>query len=136
MANMSNYLEQQLLAAIFKNQSYSAGTVYVALCTSALTDADTGASLSEPNTGAGYVRKSTAPTDWSTHITDDGTIENVNNIEWLDVTWSDTIVAVALTDASAGGNVLFWGPLITPKVVSIDDSVRFSPGALIVQIDD
>lgn len=136
MANMSNWLEQQLLGAIFKGQSYSNQTVYVALCTNTLNDTTTGSQLAEP--GGNYQRQATTASDWSVvdGTTFDGTVNNITDIEWEDVTWADTIIAVALVNQASGGEVLFWGQLVNAKTVSVDDSVRFMVGSLVVQIDD
>lgn len=137
MADMSNYLEQQLLLAIFKQQSYSASATYIALLTAAADDSSTGSSISEPSTAAGYARVLAAAGDWSNPAAvTDGTIYNVNPIEWEDVTWSATIAGVAICDAQTGGNVLFYADLATPKQVDFDDTVRFAANALVVQIDD
>lgn len=44
-----------------------------------------------------------------------------------------TIVSFALMDASSGGNMLYFGSLSTPRLVSPSDQVRFPTGALVVQ---
>lgn len=47
-------------------------------------------------------------------------------------TWG-TIVAIALMDASSGGNMLYFGSLTTPRLILAADQIRFPLGQLVVQ---
>lgn len=134
MANMSDYLEDKILRALFLNQTYASPTVYVALLTATPDDTSTGSSIAEPPVASGYVRQQAAAAKWAAPI--DGTIKNSDDIKWEDVTWAAEITSVALCDEEQGGNVLFWGELATAKQIAIGDSVTFRPDALAIQIDD
>lgn len=139
MANMSNYLETQILNHLFRGTPYTApATIYVALCTDTLDDTfENGSDLPEPSAANGYVRKPIASTaaKWSAP-TEDGIIKNVEEVKWDKVQWEDTIRAVALCNAATGGKVLFWGDLSREKVVTQDDSISFAADSLSIQIDN
>jgi hypothetical protein len=140
MANMSNYLEQQILNHLFRGTAYTAPTkLYIALCTDTLDDDATGASLPEV-TADGYERKSIDSNAGSwTAPDEEGIVKNVDEIKWDKVTWEATIKAIAICDDGPDplqGNVLFWGALTKEKVVTEDDSVSFAEEALSIQIDN
>lgn len=131
---MSNYLEEQILRALFKNVLYPSPLVHIALLTEIPDDSDTGATIAEPSDADGYTRKEAPSAKWGDPI--DGIIKNNDDIKWEDVEWTATIVAVALCDALNGGNVLFWGELASAKTISIGDSITFRPDALSIEIDN
>jgi len=140
MANMSNYLEVQVLNHLFRGTPYTAPTrVYIALCTDTIDDETDGTSLPEV-TATGYERK---PIDcdagaWS-EPDDDGIIKNIEEVKWDKVEWEATIKAIAICDDGPDplqGNVLFWGTLTKEKVVTADDSISFAEEALSIQIDN
>lgn len=134
MANMSDYLEEKILKALFKNEFYASPTPYIALLTAVPDDTSTGSTISEPSTEDGYARQLADSTKWGDP--DDGTIKNSADIKWEDVEWTATIVAVAICDAVEDGNVLFWGELASTKQIAFGDSVTFRPDALSIEIDD
>lgn len=134
MANMSDYLEEKILKALFKNQPYPSPTPYIALLTTVPDDAATGGSIAEPSTEEGYARQLADSSKWGNPS--DGIIKNNNDIKWEDVEWTATIVAVAICDALEGGNVLFWGELASTKQIAVGDSITFRPDALSIEIDD
>jgi hypothetical protein len=146
IANMSNFLENKVIDFVFRGQAFTpAESLYLALCTSTPTDASTGNTIAEV-TGGDYTRKqiTSDTTSWlstqgntaSTSTGTSGTTSNANSVSWTNVTWSATITAVALVDAASGGNVYFWGPLLSSKTVSSGDSVTFNAGNLSIQIDN
>lgn len=146
MANMSNYLENKLIDFIFRGVSYSApATLYVALCTSAVSDSSTGSTISEVS-GGNYARVSITSntTNWYTTNGDtaatssgtNGTTGNANTISWNSVTWAATVTDVAICDAASGGNVLFFGTLSASKSVASGDSISFAANSLTLQIDN
>lgn len=120
---LSNYLENKLIDFLFRGVSYSPpSNLYVALCNAVPTAATTGSTLAEVS-GGNYTRKPVvaSASTWYTTQHDTGSVStgtsgltgNVNAINWQSVTWSDTVVAVAVCDALTAGNLLYF--------VSIDD---------------
>src|SRR5437764_12378353 len=116
MAAMSDYLENKIIDQLFRGVSYSfPSTVYIALCTSATTDSQTGSTITEVS-GGDYTRKSVSCgtgtfTDTSggtagTSSGTGGTTSNVTAVTWTSVTWSATVTHVATWGASTAGNVL------------------------------
>jgi len=94
--------------------------------------------------GTGYARKEiiksggTADNHWvaPTQLGNgDWTVDNADAIIWNEATaaWG-SINAVALMDASSGGNVWWWIDLSTPKAVSPPDILRISTGMLDIQM--
>lgn len=132
MAAISNYLEEAVLNAVFRNQSYSSPTnIYVALYTSDPTDADSGTEVS----GGGYGRQLitfNAPTQ----ISGKAQIVNAADIKFpiATGTWG-TVTHIGLRDANVSGNLLFYGPLSTPKTISVDDQLVFGAGDLKISLD-
>jgi hypothetical protein len=123
MAAMTNYLENALVNAVFRNTTYtSPATVYVGLFTSDPTDAMSGTEI----TGAGgYARQVVtfgAPSN--------GAISNTGALTFgpaSGATWG-SITHMAIFDAVSGGNGLVHGSLATPKTVDVGDSLVFAIG--------
>lgn len=146
MAGMSNYLENKLVDFVLRGQSFTPPTtLYVALCTATPGDTDTGSTITEVS-GGNYSRQSLTSntTNWyTTNGNNDnassgtnGTTGNATTISWSSVTWSGTVTAVALCDASSGGNMLFYTALAAPKTIASGDSVSFATNSLTIQIDN
>lgn len=146
MANMSNYLENKLIDFLFRGAAFSPpATLYIALCTATPTDSNTGSTISEI-TGGNYSRQALTSntTNWSTTQGDTsatstgtgGTTTNQSVVAWNSVTWTGTVAAVAICDASSGGNLLWWGVLTSSKTVASGDSVSFAANDLSIQIDN
>lgn len=130
----SNYLENALLDHVFGNSTYSApANIYIALCTTAPTDASTGSTIVEANY-TGYARKSTSASDWD--AASSGSIDNGGELAFAACTGgSSTVTHFALVDADAAGNVLFWGELTAQLAVSNGITPKFAAGALAVTAD-
>lgn len=133
MSAMSDYLEGQIRAHIFRTASFAKPTVLaVALFTTAPSDAGGGVEVS----GGSYARVQRDPLDanWSAPDATGGQTANVAALTFPSPTadWG-TVVAVGIFDATSGGNLLFWGPMATPRVVSNGDPApTFPAGTLIV----
>ena len=116
MAQMSNYLEENLINLVFRNTAFATpGTVYVALYSTDPTDADTGTEL----TGDGYARQSVTfgvPTDGVSLNTADVVFDPAT-ADWAAVTH------IAIRDALTAGNMLMHAPL--PSSVSILNTNTF-----------
>lgn len=125
----SDYLEEAMLKHVLGGPDYQRpGTVYVALYTVDPTDAGGGTEVS----GGGYARASISNTAaaWSPAG------KNANAISFPTATedWGE-VVAFGLLDAATGGNLLYWGELTTPRMVSAGQSKQFGVGALAVTED-
>ena len=128
MAGFSDYLEGKLLAHTFSNTAYtSPSTVYLALYTTAPTDAGGGTELS----GSGYARQSCAFT------TTGNQASNTSAVEWPTATGSwGTVVAVGVFDSSSGStNLLAWNNLSASKTISTGDVFRINAGDLDIDLD-
>ena len=135
MSQMSDYLEGQVRAHIFRTASFTKPTVLaVALCTAAPTNASTGATITEVS-GGSYARVQRDPLDanWTAASSTDGLTDNAADITFPTATanWG-TVTHVAVLDSVTlgAGNVLFWGALDASKVVNNGDTFKFLAGAL------
>lgn len=124
MSDLSNYLEDAMLNAVFRNTSYtSPATVYVALFTAAPGEAGGGTEVS----GGGYARKSVTFGAPSSNI-----IANTNDVTWTASGANyGTIVAIGFFDASSGGNLLAYKP-VSNQVVNDGNTYHFPIGNLTV----
>lgn len=131
----SDYLEAKVLDHVLGGPDYTrAASVYVALFTATPADAGGGTEVS----GGAYARVSMTnnSTNWPAAT---GTATNKANgtavtFPRATVAWG-TVAAFAIFDASTAGNLLYWGPLTTPKAVAIDDVPSFAAGALVITED-
>lgn len=127
MAELSNYLENELYDQVFRNLAAPAiATVYVALYTTNPTDADSGTEV----TGGSYARETVAFTAPS-----DGAGDNSADITFTTATanWG-TITHVGLRDALTAGNLLMHSPLAASKVVNNGDTFKINTGDLDVSL--
>jgi hypothetical protein len=123
----TDYLENKLLAHTFSNTAYtSPSTVYVALYTVAPTDSTTGTEV----TGGAYARQSASFTTTASATT------NASAIEYPTATAGyGTVVAVAVLDASSGGNMLAFASLDTSKTIATGDVFRIPAGDLDITLN-
>ena len=151
-AATSNYLQNQTLDFLFRNQSinvnsksasFSAQTTdYVELATSTSTAQACGTEVSAG--GYGRVGVASALSAWSgtqgsgtttassNSSGSSGTISNNNPVTFGAPTanWG-TITSFCMIDSSSGGNLLIYAPLTTPKTVNNGDAApSFAAGAL------
>lgn len=146
MAALSDYLENKLIDALLRGQSYTMpATTYVALFTT--NDNDANSSAVEVS-GGSYARVAVTSSlaNWagtqsagSTTASSGtgGTTSNNNAITFPAPTanWG-TITGFGVFDASSSGNLLFYGALTTNKTVNNGDAApSFAAGALTFQID-
>ena len=145
MAALSNYMENKIIDAMFRNQSFpSIPTLYFACFTVAPTDTGGGTEV----TGGSYARaavtasmanfagtQGAGTTSGSTGTS--GTTSNNIDIQFPSPTanWG-TVLAMAVFDAASGGNMLCYGPISPAKVVNSGDiPSKFSIGQWAFQID-
>ena len=130
MVSFSDHLEDGLLDHVFgtgegKSLAFTQPDKYVALCTVAVTDTNTGTSITEPS--GSYARVVMATWDEAAS----GATENTNDILFAQATASwGTILDFAICDASTVGNVLCYGALTISKSVASGDTPKFATGDL------
>ena len=127
MAELSNYLENELIDHLLRNLAFtSPTTVYVALYTDDPTDADAGTEV----TGGSYARQSVA-----FGAPSDGAADNSSDITFptASASWG-TITHIGLRDAVTAGNLLFHSPLAASKAVGNGDTFKINAGDLDVSL--
>jgi hypothetical protein len=137
--SLSNYTEGKVLEHIVGKTSFTMpSAVYIALLTSAPTDATTGATLAEPSTtGTAYARKLTSGSDWGASTGD--SITNAATITFATATgagWG-TITHIALVDNGTvgAGNVLAWGDVSVAKQILSGDTASYPASNLTINLD-
>ncbi len=119
MAQMSNYLETNLINHVFRNATFSTpGSVYAALYSTDPTDADSGTEL----TGDGYARKEAlfgVPSDGVT-VNSADIVFDTATLDW------DEVTHVGVRDALTGGNLLMHKILTTPVSTTSGNNFRIA----------
>lgn len=118
---MTDYLEDALRDHVLRNTAYtSPGTVYLALFSTATTDAGGGTEA----TGGSYARQAVT---FGAGGSGTGAADNSGTVTFDNMpagTWTHG----ALFDASSAGNMLFHAPLTASKTTGAGDSIDFDPG--------
>lgn len=131
MSNMSDYLEVQLRAHLFRTGSFTKPTVLgVGLFTVTPSDAGGGTEV----TGGSYARVNLPPLDanWTAPDATGGLTDNAVAITFPtpSANWG-TVVAFGIFDATTAGNLLVWGPISPNKTINNGDPApAFAIGAL------
>ncbi|WP_068616609.1 phage tail fiber protein [Paenibacillus tuaregi] len=129
--NVSNYLAKALLNETFRGIEYvKPDTVYMALYTSNPTAADTGREV----TGGAYARQTltfAAPTVESGRQT----IKNSADIQFPVATadWG-TVTHMGIRDAATGGNLLYYGPLDSPRSILTNDRFKMLANSAVLTL--
>lgn len=128
MAELSNYLENQLLDHVLRNVSYtSPTTVYVGLYTSDPGDDNSGTEVS----GGSYARQILSVTTAS-----GGIVTSSADVTFPQATGSwGTISHIGLLDALTSGNLLMHTPLTTSRAIETGDVLKISTGSLTASLD-
>jgi hypothetical protein len=131
MSAFSNYLEDQITAWI-------AGTTFATAPTETFVQLYNGNPTDTGSSGTAlYSRVSVASGagSWTRGTGGNGTITNASAFT---ITSSATATAsathVAVWDASASGNLLFFGELTTAKTIASGDEVKFNASALTLTV--
>lgn len=130
MSAFSNYLEDQITGWIAGTSMTAPTATFVQLYSQDPTDAGSA-------TGALYSRVTVASGagSWTRGTGGAGTITNASAIT---ITSSATATAsathFAVFDASATGNLLFYGALSTNKTIASGDEVKFNASALTLTV--
>ena len=128
MAELSNYLENQLLDHVLRNVSYtSPTTVYVGLYTSDPGDDNSGTEVS----GGSYARQILSVTTAS-----GGIVTSSADVTFPQATGSwGTVSHIGLLDSLTSGNLLMHTPLTTSRLIESGDILKISTGNLTAQLD-
>ena len=142
---IGNATENSLIDWFLRGQTYTPpATVYIALATTAGSDAACGTEVS----GGSYARASIASslTNWAGTQSSGSTVASSgtggltsNNIAINFATPSagwGTVVEFCAMSASTGGTLLFRNALTTSKTINSGDTVSFPIGSLTFQIDN
>lgn len=132
MSALSDYLEEALLNHTLRNVAYTpAATVYAALYITNPADDDSGTEVA----GGSYARQAIT----FTAAAPDGTgysCSNNGNLTFPVTTGAWGLVAyIAVKDALAGGNLLFYGAATVSKNVGVDDQVVIATGNLVCKLE-
>jgi len=133
MSQASDFLENALADHVTSKTAYTKPTnVFIALCTAAVADNDTGTTITEAAYG-GYARQSTAGADWNAAAA--GLANNANVITFPEATsGSETETDVAACDASSAGNLLWFDVLTTALPVVTGTQPKFNATDLSVAV--
>lgn len=127
MSSFSDYAENAILNHVFRNVALtSPAAVYLALYTTAPTDAGGGTEVS----GGGYARQAItfgAPAS--------GVISNTSAVS-LTATGANfgTITAVGVFDAASGGNLVAWDGIVS-ATINDGDTISFPIGEIDISLD-
>lgn len=143
MANMSDYLENEIIDHIFRAGTFTAPTVIaVALFTAAPSDSGGGTEV----TGGSYARVDVGATDTDWNATQGGTSGDSTGTSGLtdnasDVTFTTAsaswglVTHIGIFDNTSGGNLLFHGALTASKTIDDGDTFKFTAGDLDITLD-
>lgn len=127
MSQMSDFLEGQLRAHLFRTATFAKPTVIaIALFTAAPGETGGGTEVS----GGSYARVQRNPSDanWTAASATDGLTDNAASLDFPTPTANWGVVShVAILDATSGGNFWFYGALTTPKTVNNGDAAPSFP---------
>lgn len=133
MASFSNFLENALLNRIFNGGTLTLpSTLYIGLFTAAPTDAGGGTEVS----GNNYSRLA-VPADTTNFPTaTSGSIQNALTLTFAipSGNWG-TVTHIGIFDAATGGNLLVWGALSSPRVITSSADVRLNQNQLTITLD-
>lgn len=130
--SFADFLEDELLDHVLGNAAYTApGTVWVALYTTAPTDAGGGTEC----TGGDYAREAIVNNAANWPAASAGAKANGSVVDFgtASASWG-TVVAFAILDADTAGNFLCWGDLATSKHVDNGDAAQFAVGDIDVTL--
>lgn len=127
MAALTDYLENALLNEVLRGVNYvPPTTVYLALFTSATTDAGGGTEV----TGGSYARQAvTFDAPGAVGTAGAGVTANSGTITYTNMPTA-VVTHCAIFDAVTAGNMLLHGALTASKNVSAGDTLTFAAGDL------
>jgi len=138
-AGCSNYLANSMLDHVVNSVSFTPPSIHVALCDTAINDANDGTTISEIGM-TGYLReaKTAGATDWVAAVGESPALATNNNtIDFGELTsTAETVEATCLTNnaTTALGEVLYYDNSISQEVGD-GDTVQFAAGAFDITLD-
>ena len=128
----SNYLANTALDFMFRNQTFTPPDCHVALCDTAIVDADTGTTISAYEPGSNYARVNF--NEWITAAA--GALNNESSIDFPtpDVDWP-TIIYGAILDAATNGNLLCYATATPNQAPKIGDPVSYPTGTYVITLN-
>lgn len=129
---LSDFAANGLLDHLFYNTAFGQPTsIFIALCTATILDADTGSTISEPGENYARINHDT----WK--IAAAGASSNSGAVVFAKATGSNwgTITDFALCNTLTTGNILFHAGCTIDKLVEVADIARFADGELDVTAD-
>ena len=132
MAGFSDVYEVKILDVLFGKATLTSPACWLTIATAAISDADTGSTLSEPTSGT-FARARISALGMGSAAS--GVISNSAVISFVAAAsaWG-SITHFAICDASVAGNVMAFCSVQTAKSVASDDTVYFDVGALKVYL--
>ncbi len=129
MSQMSDYLENKLLDHTLGKAAFTMPTTtYLALFTTAPSDAAAGAEVT--TSSSGYARQALTT---AMSAASGGTSSNTSTLTFGPATASwGTITHFGIFDAVTGGNMLLYGALASSKSIGTDDKLEWTAGQLSV----
>ncbi len=130
MGGKSNYLENLVLGATLSETAIPAlVNLYIALFTDSPADLGGGVEVQ----GGGYARALAPKNAQTWEITATGRMSNKVPLSFPASTSSwGTVIAFGIYDAATGGNLLYWGDLITQVAIPSGRVPLFAAGDLVV----
>ena len=124
MAEASDYLEDELLDHVFGNATYtSPASVWVKLFLADPTDDGTGTAALETTR-----KQATFGT------ASGGSITTTADIEWTNVSTTETYSHIGIYDASSGGNLLCHTALDASRAITAGENFTIPSGSLTVTL--
>ena len=133
--SLSLVLKQGMLNQLFNKGSFTPPTS-LKLGVSATTPDSAGGNITEP-TGGGYLRKVTAPADWTTASAEDPTkISNIDLIAFSPATddWLSGLNLTCTVYFDQDDNYVGYGAFVRSKPVLAGDVLQFDPGNLFISL--
>ena len=130
--SFSDFLENEVLDHVFGGAAYTApATIYAAACTAAVSDSNTGTTITECDYTS-YARVAITNNATNFPAASGGAKANGTAITFPTSTGGadDTVTYIALCDAATNGNLLGWADLDASKVVGVGDTLEIAIGDL------
>lgn len=134
MANIADYLEEELLDHVFRNLAYAApATVYCGLVESGLYDDELEAGTLTHEIAAYTGNRKAITFGAPAQVGDKATIKNTVAIEFENMP-AVTVKYAIVCDAATVGNILYWCPLTAEKTCNAGDTFRIPVDALVLDL--
>lgn len=127
MSQISDFLENELLDAVFNQASYTPAALYLALHTADPLDDGSGAEVS----GGSYARQ-VCTSSFATAAS--GSVSSNADISFTSMP-ATTVTHVAIWDAATAGNMLWRATLDASKTTNSGDTFTVSSGNLTFTLD-